>query len=956
MYKKIRKSVAEIISTVQDPEQFQWNKWLKEPQIYLQRFPKPRIETQKIESFNGFIFPSLYQIKKFELTRIKISSDIKNVTIKKRKTFKVFFNFIKPYQQKITIFDSAVGKLNFEALFLKKDDKFYFRKVNNNAESTLSLTPNCFEKPIEQIKTSFALIDKYSFQNINYTKHDFVIKKANLAEQKFDTIKLQPNEKIRVYSEINRNLQSKCSTVEFNKLNQRAIAKNIRVAALEEIKNQLESKGKSKTISADIKNLDSKPKLSNIRSITIEKETGAVQKFKNISITKVKAKLYRFDSIEEVKLFPKNYLNEILTNTLVLKPEIPNELIPKDTLTKKNKSKQIKFKKNITEANHPKKKTKKEVLWEDVEPTLPILKNYQKEGIKSLLTKKNTVLCDALGIDTKFQVVHALNYAINYGVIKNALIVCPDSQIGNKEVSNFTTNCDGWENQFQNSRTSIPFVSFRNIVEYENAILLDEKEIYITNYKTLNELVSDPTKSEFLRSIECLVLHEAQYLLNDGLNPENLYNFPLTQFYWILSSLPQQLIEERLIPKLRNHIAGFDKIDAQINRTIESLGSELPQIVRTDYWLDNDSDQQQEFENTLAQGQKRISEIIKGGNPFIIQSNIFTLIHQIKQIGNFSTYKETSPKANLLLDQLESIISSGQKCIIFSQYDKQGIQKIERLLQQNQIKFLLLQSGMSMKEIESSTNSFKSDPKIRVMLASLTAANIKIKIPESPYLIHFDQWWNPIYQWQIEDRIINFEPLFSPAESTCSINYFSVNPIELKIRSILEKRGLLVKNLIEYLSNEALYSLVTNEDWFEILGIDYNKPALSQKQTPEEILVMLSESSIQENGQKVKTFFAKLGFKNLRLETNQENNSISIHGLVQKGLTEIKSAILFLPFNIKDIEPVENFIKEASKHNSRLFIICADEILDQALLEKHDRIVYIGAKMLANYFSTFNVK
>lgn len=956
MYKKIRKSVAEIISTVQDPEQFQWNKWLKEPQIYLQRFPKPRIETQKIESFNGFIFPSLYQIKKFELTRIKISSDIKNVTIKKRKTFKVFFNFIKPYQQKITIFDSAVGKLNFEALILKKDDKFYFRKVNNNAESTLTLTPNCFEKPIEQIKTSFALIDKYSFQNINYTKHDFVIKKANLAEQKFDTIKLQPNEKIRVYSEINRNLQSKCSTVEFNKLNQRAIAKNIRVAALEEIKNQLESKGKSKTISVDIKNLDSKPKLSNIRSITIEKETGAVQKFKNISITKVKAKLHRFDLIEGVKLFPKNYLNEILTDILVLKPEIPNELIPKDIITKKNKSKQIKFKKNITEVNHPKKKTKKEVLWEDVEPTLPILKNYQKEGIKSLLTKKNTVLCDALGIDTKFQVVHALNYAINYGVIKNALIVCPDSQIGNKEVSKFTTNCDGWENQFQNSAASIPFVSFRSILEYENAILLDEKEIYITNYKTLNELVSDPTKSEFLRSIECLVLHEAQYLLNDGLNPENLYNFPLTQFYWILSSLPQQLIEERLIPKLRNHIAGFDKIDAQINRTIESLGSELPQIVRTDYWLDNDSDQQQEFENTLAQGQKRISEIIKGGNPFIIQSNIFTLIHQIKQIGNFSTYKETSPKANLLLDQLESIISSGQKCIIFSQYDKQGIQKIERLLQQNHIKFLLLQSGMSMKEIESAANSFKSDPKIRVMLASLTAANIKIKIPESPYLIHFDQWWNPIYQWQIEDRIINFEPLFSPAESTCSINYFSVNPIELKIRSILEKRGLLVKNLIEYLSNEALYSLVTNEDWFEILGIENNKLLLSQKQSPEEILGKLSESSTQENGQKIKAFFAKLGFKNLRLETNQENNSISIHGLVQKGLTEIKSAILFLPFNIKDIEPVENFIKEASKHNSRLFIICADEILDQALLESHDRIVYIGAKMLANYFSTFNVK
>ena len=475
MYKKFRKSVAEIISTVQNPEQFQWNKWLKEPQIYLQRFPKLRIETQKIENFSGFTFPSLYQIKKFELTRVKISSDIKNVTIKKRKTFKVFFNFIKPYQQKITIFDSAVGKLNFEALFLKKDDKFYFRKVFNNVESTLTLTPNCLEKPFEQIKTSFALIDNYSFKNIHHTKHDFLIKTENHAEQNFYLIKLQPQEKISIYNKINHKLESKCSSIEFNKLNQRAATRNIRVAALEEIKNQLESKGKGKTISVDIKNLNTKPKLSNIRSITIEKENSIVQKFKNISITKVKAKLYRFNSIEEVKLFPKNYLNELLSNTIVLKPEIPNELIPKDILTKKNKSKQIKFKKNTTESNQQKKKIKKEVLWEDVEPTLPSLKNYQKEGIKTLLTSKNTVLYDALGIDTKFQVAHALNYAINYGVIKNALIVCPDSQIGSKEVSSFTTNCEGWENQFQNSNTQLPFISFRNIVEFENSIFLDEK-------------------------------------------------------------------------------------------------------------------------------------------------------------------------------------------------------------------------------------------------------------------------------------------------------------------------------------------------------------------------------------------------------------------------------------------------------------------------------------------------
>jgi hypothetical protein len=130
-----------------------------------------------------------------------------------------------------------------------------------------------------------------------------------------------------------------------------------------------------------------------------------------------------------------------------------------------------------------------------------------------------------------------------------------------------------------------------------------------------------------------------------------------------------QIIEERLIPKLKNHLVGFEKPDGSLNRTKHALGTNLPSVIRNDYWLNLDHEQSQEYENTLLQGRKRINDLVKGGNPFIIQSNIFTLVHQIKQLGNFSTHKEISPKSDLLLDQMESIIASGQKSIIFSQYD-----------------------------------------------------------------------------------------------------------------------------------------------------------------------------------------------------------------------------------------------------------------------------------------------
>ena len=134
MYKKIRKSVAEAISNVEDPEQFEWNKWLKEPQIYLERFPKTRIDTKKIENFKEFSDPTLFQIKKFALTKFKVSEEIKNVIVKKKKTFKIFFSFPKPYQHKISIFESDASRLLFLSSFFYKEKELFFRVEKDNKE------------------------------------------------------------------------------------------------------------------------------------------------------------------------------------------------------------------------------------------------------------------------------------------------------------------------------------------------------------------------------------------------------------------------------------------------------------------------------------------------------------------------------------------------------------------------------------------------------------------------------------------------------------------------------------------------------------------------------------------------------------------------------------------------------------------------------------------------------
>jgi len=955
MYKKIRKSVAEVISNVEDPEQFEWNKWLKEPQIYLERFPKPRIDIKKVEDFKEFSGPTLFQVKKFSLTKFKVSEEIKNVVAKKKKTFKIFFSFPKPYQHKISILESDTSRLLFSSSFSSKEKELFFGVEKDNEESSNSLIPKSISKELSplQVTVKTHLTD---IQKADNFKLDCFINIPAYSDHKINMPSTLPSDKIINFSLLRNKTNKKYLAIAFNKLEKKPSLKNIPVITLEEIKETLQKSGTKIIPEIPIDLLNQKPKNYRVKLARLEKTEVPLYHLKNHHTKEAKQKQLKFGLLEKNKESGKNLFVEYLPKLKIINPGILSQLLPVESEIPKRTIQKAKNKNETYVPEQEKSEIKvKTIILEEVESSNKNLLVYQKEGIKHLLTNRTALLSDEIGIDKKAQTIYALHSAIKQGIIKNALIVCPDSHIGNKIVSEHINKSEGWENQIYNLDPELQFVTIKDLNNENIAASCRKAKIFIINYKTLLELSGDSTKESFNKNIECLIFDEAQYLLNNEIQPDQLFNFPASKYRWILSSLPSQLIEERLIPKIKKHLVGFETLDGSLNRTKHTLSNELPSLIRNDYWHELDDEQKQEFENTIFQGRKRILDLVKGGNPFIIQSNIFTLIHQIKQLGNFSTHKESSPKSELLLDQLDSIIASGQKSIIFSQYDKQGIQKIEHLLKHNQIRYVLYQSGMSLKELENSANSFKKEGKISVMLAGLTAASVKVKIPDSSYLIHFDQWWNPNTQWQYEDKPFNAYDLNHLMESVNVINYFSSNSVEISIRETLQNKGLLIKNLIEFLPNETLYSLISNEDWLDILGIEHQKPRNSLKPDKETIMNDLSEASIEEIGHKTKVLFTKFGYKNLILKPDMLHEEITIYGMANKGFNEIKIAILCLPFKANDAEPIKTFIREGLKNNNRLFVICSEEILKQVSIDSNERIIYIGQQMFANYLSQLQI-
>jgi len=98
---------------------------------------------------------------------------------------------------------------------------------------------------------------------------------------------------------------------------------------------------------------------------------------------------------------------------------------------------------------------------------------------------------------------------------------------------------------------------------------------------------------------------------------------------------------------------------------------------------------------------------------------------------------------------------------------------------------------------------------------------------EASYVILFDHWWNPAVMWQAEDRAHRH----GQKNSVNIYSYWMLDTIDIRIREILERKGLLIDNVVDGLADKYkeetdIDEMLSKEDLLEILGI---KPARPQK-------------------------------------------------------------------------------------------------------------------------------
>ena len=1004
MYKSIRKKVAASVNNVDAPEQFEWGKWLRAPD-------SESIAVAKISSsLSGFNANMSFELPEtnsfnFSTKKIRLFKSRKLTTFPKEKTIKVFYKLSKSSTRKIKIFDANTGKIIFSSSLDQGTENPTMVKEIKELFSLNNLNN------IKDITQSFSLLNSSTDStSIGFRTSKTEIKDVPLVTSASKTkVKEVP---LITSSSTTLDIKTKIKIPEseshFQELYQEFLN-----AGIEQIKFYLEGSSSDSII---------KP------AFIFLNEIPSVNNFEIPNVNQLIEELDRDESSKKINIIPIQFLSEkpSVQKVQILhseKPEIsvyPHEFGSKNTITFSNS---VSFENNtssytylflmdkptvleesfenifteytienwdiplVTENNllNPDQKVEEDndvpfgdTLTEEIEKVVnddsfedmisgilkpeivapekvvvdeEFLYGYQKEGAELLASNKIAMLCDEPGLGKTYQTISALKSLYGIGVKIKALIVCNKGEIGEISLN------VGWAGKLNELSPEISLAVIKKEDEDNKKSWKENKNIYIIDYEDFFKFLSeDGTELQYLEGFNCFIFDEAQNLIPNQKLFKEFWDSGRSKaaYTWFLSN---QLNLNKKIQKELNFLNNNPIIE--LARTKTETYKELPDVVRQDVWHELDDEQKIEYENILSVGRERITKLLQNGNPFIIQSNVFTLLHQLKQIYNFASQKNSSSKTEHLLKQIENVIENDKKILVFSQYDKMGIQKIEQVLNSNKIKYIMLHSGMSLNELEAAKKKFQSNKRIHVLLNGIKSSRSGISLPEVQYVVHFDQWWNPATVWKGEASITR-----SKDENIIVYNYFTKNTIEEKIKRLLRRKGLLRKEIIEFLSVESINEMVSLDEWLGILEIS-DSPANGSSEDPEEkvnkeelqLESRLNELSIDELSKKTEILFSRLGYKNLFLNKGNYEGEINIIGTMLENNNKIKMVAKCLFSSNIDLETITEYIEalQNERNLGKNFIIHFNGLEDKLPYRLKKKIILINKDLFTNYLIDFRL-
>ena len=585
----------------------------------------------------------------------------------------------------------------------------------------------------------------------------------------------------------------------------------------------------------------------------------------------------------------------------------------------------------------------KKVDWDKNKNIQIKLRDYEEAAAKFLVESDFALLQDELGIDSEKEVIAALKVLLKNRIIKSVLILTSENKKGYRQLGNQLYMHSGWIDKLAGH---CPEFLVSNIIgsDKEKAGLWNKSTPIIVSSleNAVNDFYFKTLTQARLEKFDCIVLDNAHLISSTGEKGKKFATSIKPKTLWAVSNqLNQQLQKE-----LNDLFSPSIEIDKTLVRGKASITIDAPKIIWNEMWVEADDNQVKEFKDAMTDCKKELKRVLESENPLRFTANIYTLLHRLNQLGNFSSNKTKSPKADLLIEHVSTIQSNGKKVLILSQYDRQGTKKLSELLTSSGIKQITVQGGSPVDDINKAIELFKSRDDISAFIADSKSTKIKHSDLGVSYVIKFDQWWNPVNSWESEDIFYSDSKV---DESINFFNYYSLGTIDEKVRELLSNHELLNRNVFELMQPKVFEELIAVEDWLKVFEMPVSEEDKNELQT-EKILKQINATSVVNFRKLLTRFFSLLGYSNLDVIEGQDSYSFNILGKGQrnKRTFSLVARVFFKPEVDKKI--LEEILVESSKSvNDKIFLITRGEFPELSEKILQENLTMLDGLTLANY-------
>jgi SNF2 family DNA or RNA helicase len=159
--------------------------------------------------------------------------------------------------------------------------------------------------------------------------------------------------------------------------------------------------------------------------------------------------------------------------------------------------------------------------------------------------------------------------------------------------------------------------------------------------------------------------------------------------------------------------------------------------------------------------------------------------HPAQFLGDNSPIPDRSGKLARLTEMLEEVLETGDRALVFTQFQEMGALLKRHLEETFGREVLFLHGAVTKKHRDRMVERFQAETEgPRIFVLSLKAGGTGLNLTNANHVFHFDRWWNPAVENQATDRAFRI----GQTRNVQVHKYLCVGTLEEKIDEMIERK------------------------------------------------------------------------------------------------------------------------------------------------------------------------